>query len=151
MRQELAEMKDLAKTYKWGVVPDFKALSLWVTMYAVYGDLYILDIKLDNYKEIPPYFEFIDPDTGERGTTHAYPRSANDSFFHTCLCICAPFSRKAYKGVFENGPHADWNLGDWMNSKANGTDWSNYSKLSGMLLLIQTRLSRPELYGGRMG
>lgn len=150
MRQELAEMKDLAKTYKWGVVPDFKGLCVLVTMHANDGDLFIVEIKLDNYKEIPPLFEFIDPDTGERGTPHAYPRT-HDSLFHTAPCICAPFNRKAYKAAFEIGPHGDWNLSDWMNSNANGTDWSNYSKLGAMLLLIQTRLSRSDFYLGRMG
>jgi hypothetical protein len=149
-REELALVKELATTHRWGVIPDYEHLIVLATMYSHSGDLFIVEIRCDDYKEMPPFFEFIDPDTGQRGTRHAYPK-ANDSFFHDSgPCICAPFNRKAYKSVVQSGPHEDWKLGDWQTSNANGVQWGNYSKLGDMLGLIYTRVSRPDLYSGRM-
>jgi len=149
MKEEIARMRDLAANYRWGVVPFFTELKLIVTMYSHTDDPYIVEATCDDYKEKPPLFEFIDPFTGERGAVTAYPTS-HDSFFHESgPCICAPFNRKAYKAVFATGPHQDWNLGDWMNSKANNYDWSNITTLGDMFGVIQTRLSRPDLYRGR--
>jgi hypothetical protein len=119
-------------------------------MYSHTGDLFILEARCDDYKEIPPFLEFIDPDIGERGTRHAYPKT-NDSFSHDSgPCICAPFSRKAYKSVVQSGPHNNWNFTNWMTSTDNNVPWANYSKLSDMFGLIQTRISRSEYYKGRM-
>ena len=151
LRDELALVKPMAMVNKWGVIPDYERLTVVVTMYAHTGDLFIVEAKCDNYKEIPPLLDFIDPDSGVRATTHAYPRS-NDSLFHESgPCICAPFSRKAYKAVVQTGPHADWQLGDWMTTNAAGMQGVNYSKLGDIFGLIFTRLSRPDLYKGRMG
>jgi hypothetical protein len=151
IRTELALMKELAANQKWGVIPDYEHLIVLGTMYAHTGDLFIIEIRCDDYKEIPPFFEFIDPETGQRGTRHAYPK-ATDSFFHNSgPCICAPFNRKAYKSVAPTGPHGDWNFGDWQSSTANNVQWVNCSKLGDMLGAIYTRISRPDLYRGRMG
>jgi len=150
LREELALVRGLAASRKWGVIPNFDQLIVLVTMYAHTGDLFIIEVRCDNYKELPPLFEFIDSETGERGTRHAYPKST-DSFFHDSgPCICAPFNRKAYKSIAETAPHADWKLGDWQTSTANSIQWANFSKLGDMLGLIETRLSRPDLYKGRM-
>jgi hypothetical protein len=150
IREELTLVKELAATHKWGVIPDYERLVVLVTMYAHTGDLFIVEIRCDNYKEMPPFFEFIDPDTGEQGTRNAYP-SATDSFFHgSGPCICAPFNRKAYKSVVETGPHGEWKTGDWQTSTASGVQWANYSKLGDMLGLIYKRISSPDRYKGRM-
>ena len=150
MKEELAAARELAATQKWGIIPDYKNLAVLVTLYAYTSDLFIVEIRCDDYKAVPPFFEFIDPDTGERGTRHAYPKTM-DSFFHDSgPCICAPFSRKAYKSVVQSGPHADWQFGDWQTSTANNVHWANASKLGDMIGLIYTRISRPDLYRGRM-
>lgn len=150
LRDELALFKELAATHKWGVIPDYGRLTVLVTMYSHTSDLFILEIRCDDYKEAPPFFEFIDPVSGDRGTRHAYPKST-DSFFHDSgPCICAPFNRKAYKSVVQTGPHGDWKFGDWQTSTANNVNWANCSKLGDMLGLIQTRLDRPDRYRGRM-
>lgn len=123
VREELAAMQDLARTYGWDVAPDLAVPRVVVKMWAHNADVYIVEITLDNYKESPPVVEFIDPDNGTRGTPHAYPKG-HDSFFNTTgPCICAPFNRKAYRDV-GIGLHNDWTIGDWTTSKANGTDWS---------------------------
>jgi hypothetical protein len=151
LRQELALVKELAATHKWGIVPDYTRLTVLATMYAYTGDLFILDFECDEYKELPPFVEFIDPDTGERGTRHAYPKGTDSFFNDSGPCICAPFNRKAYKSSNRpNALHGDWALGDWQTSTANGVRWANYSRLGDMLGLIHTRLSRPDLYRGRM-
>jgi hypothetical protein len=151
LREELALVMELAATSRWGVIPDYGRMTVLVTMYAHTGDLFIVELQCDNYKEVPPFFEFIDPVTGERATKNAYPTAHNDSFFHSSgPCICAPFNRKAYKSVVATGPHSDWNIGEWQTSTANGVNWANYSKIGDMLGAIYARLSRPDRYAGRM-
>jgi hypothetical protein len=151
VRAELGAVRALAVLHRWGIVPDVSGTRFTATMYAHTGDLYIVEFCCDDYKEVPPLIEFIDPETGERGTTHAYPRSI-DSLFHTSgPCVCAPFSRKAYRAHCETGPHTDWSYSSWTTSKVNNCEWSNFSTLGDMLGLIQTRLARPDLYRGRMG
>jgi hypothetical protein len=148
LQQELLQVRELGRVHHWGVIPDFARQIVTVTMYSHTGDLFIIEAVCDNYKEVPPFFEFVDPVTGERGTKAAYPKG-HDSFFHQAPCLCAPFNRKAYKAIHPDGPHADWSIGDWTRSTASGTAWENYTSLADMFGLIQTRLSRPDLYKGR--
>lgn len=144
-------MKDLASTYGWKVDPDLYNLKVTVQMRALDNELFIVEALCDDYKELPALFEFIEPDTGLRGTPRAYPKG-QDSFFHTSgPCICAPFNRKAYKKYFDTGPHPEWSTGDWMTSTANGYDWSHHTNLGDAFGLIQYRLNREEHYKGRMG
>jgi hypothetical protein len=145
LEQELPAVRELGRTHRWGVIPDFDRLTVTVTMYSHTGDLFIIEARCDNYKEVPPFFELIDPVTGARGAKAAYPKG-HDSFFHEAPCLCAPFNRKAYKTIDPLGPHEDWTIGDWMRG---GTAWENYTFLAGMFGLIQTRLSRSEYYHGR--
>jgi hypothetical protein len=143
-------MASLAQSYGWEVAPNIPSLKVVAKMRAHNGDLFIIEIDFENYKEWPPFFEFVDPESGQRGNPRAYPLS-NDSFFHSSgPCICAPFNRKAYKSVVPTGPHADWGFGDWMTSRANGYDWSRVRTLGDMLSMIQTRLMIPERHRGRM-
>jgi len=148
LRQELPAVQELGRTHHWGIIPNLARLVVTVTMYGYNGDLFILEAECTDYKEVPPFFEFLDPDTGERGTKHAYPKG-HDTFFHTAPCVCAPFNRKAYKTMDPVGPHADWSLGDWMQSTAQNITWENYATLASMFGLVQTRLSREEFYKGR--
>jgi hypothetical protein len=150
MREELLLAHDLASSFGWELNPDYEALTVVAKMLAHTGDPFVLEIRCDNYKEIPPLIEFIDPDSGERGSRRAYPQAVG-SFFHTSgPCICAPFNRKAYQAFVPGAPHGDWSPADWMTSTANGVTWSNFSKLGDMLGLVYRHLSRPELYQGRM-
>ncbi len=151
IRQELASVEQLATSCHWEVLADYASLVVLVKMKACTGDPYIVEARCDDYKEVPPFFEFIDPETGLRGVQRAYPKTS-DSFFHTSgPCICAPFNRKAYKAVVATGPHSDWNFGDWQTSMASNVPWANYSRLGDMFGLIHTRISRSDLYKGRMG
>src|SRR5437867_4124845 len=92
VRAELAAMQDLARIYEWDVAHNLRIPNVVVKMKAHNDDPYIVEITLDNYKELPPLVEFIDPDNGARGTLHAFPKG-HDSFFNTTgPCICAPFN-----------------------------------------------------------
>jgi hypothetical protein len=151
LREELSAMEALARTYEWNITPDLSALKVVANMRAHNGDMFILEVDFQNYKEWPPFFEFVDPFSGERGTRRAYPKSTDSLFHDSGPCICAPFNRKAYKSVIQTGPHPDWTLGDWMTSKANGYDWTHAVTIGDMLNLVQTRLIMPDRYRGRMG
>jgi hypothetical protein len=151
IREEMAMAEDVAKTCDWDAAVDYEKLTVTVKMTAHNGDRYVVEMLCDDYKEIPPFIEFIHPDTQARGVPQAYPRG-KDSFFQASgPCICAPFSRKAYKSVCPEAPHADWNFGNWQTSTVNGVSWVDYSKLGDMLGLIYARISRADRYAGRMG
>lgn len=150
IRREMPFVEELAQNYGWKVAQNYERLVVEVRMRAHTGDLFIVQARCDDYKQMPPFIEFIDPDSGEEGTRHAYPKGTDSFFYSDGPCICAPFSRKAYKSVTATGPHGDWELSGWMNSTAQGIQWSNHSTLGGIFGMIQTRLSRPGLYTGRM-
>ena len=144
-------MQELGALHKWEITADYARLTVGATLRAHNSDLFVIEILCDNYKEMPPLFEFIEPESGVRGTKRAYPKTMDSLFHESGPCICAPFNRKAYKAVEPSAPHGDWQFSDWMTSTASGVRWSNYSTLADMLGLIQTRLSRPDLYRGRLG
>ncbi len=151
IEQELGQARDVLRVHRLGVIPKLDELTLFVTLFAHNGDPYLLSIKLDNYKEWPPLFEFLEPESGVPATKRAYPKT-NDSFFHESgPCICAPFNRKAYKCHVDTGPHGEWSYADWTTSTASGCTWANYSRLGDMLGMISTRLISPDTYKGRMG
>lgn len=150
--EELYLARQISGMMGWEIESDPDHLIVTVRMKAYNDDLFILTGKFDDYKEIPPALDFIDPKNGEIGTAHAYPKSKVSSLFHSGgPCICAPFSRKAYKVFSKTGPHEDWKYSDWMNSTVQQVDWSNYNTLPKMVGLIHTHINRPDLYAGRMG
>jgi hypothetical protein len=144
-KSELQRALLLAEKLKWNLTADVDKLSIRCEFEALDKERYILVGSFDDYKEKPPLLDFEEPDTGKVGTKRAYPRS-KDSFFHGDPCICAPFSRKAYQRV-----HPGWQFSNWTVSRENSMDWSQYSTMSAMLLLINTRLTTPEYHvKGRM-
>jgi hypothetical protein len=107
-------------------------------------EVYIIEIKYDNYKESPLDIEFIDPVTGERGTKNAYPsgKGTTGSFFHPSPAICHPCCRKAYKPNL----HAQWGNVAWQLNPQVGS----LTTLKGILLAIYFRISNEDEYAGRM-
>lgn len=149
VEQELASAKRIGERFGWEFTPIEEEVPLFtVAMDSTVDDqMYHLEFRLDDYKELPPYIEFFDPSTGQRGTKACYPqdRSQGDgSLFHATPCICHPCCRKAYGR--HGGPHNDWDgqISNWQNIAGNITD------LSAMLLMIQARMNDPEHYQGRM-
>lgn len=107
------------------------------------SEIYIVQFRFDDYREIPLYIEFIDPQTNQPGTKNAYP-SSTDSFFHTNPVICHPCSRKAYK-VF-GGPHEDWSLTGWESNPKTGA----LKNIRAISTAIHTRINDSSIYKGRM-
>lgn len=141
MEEEIEGMASLAESYGWEVTPDLDALTVTVRMTSsIDQEVYIVEARCDDYKEKPPYFEFIHPDTGDRGQRHCYPNDGGD-YFHSMPCICVEWSRKAYKS--ENGPHGNWNMGNWMAARP-GT-----LTLGDMFHMIQKIINQQGKYKGR--
>jgi len=142
VEKELEVVSALNDANAWGVqlFPDELRFRTHMKS-SVDGEQYVLDVRCDDYKELPPFIEFVDPDSGALGTKHAYPKNGR-SFFHAQPCICAPFSRKAY-GQY-NGPHSEWAMGNWMTLR------EGINTLGDMLVLIQTLINNPTAYNGRM-
>jgi hypothetical protein len=142
LEEELAAMVPLAETYCWMVCPDLANLKVTVRMRsAIDGEVYLLEASCEDYKAMPPVFEFIHPVTGERGSQRCYPKDG--SFFHTNPCICVQWNRKAYQTL--GGPHGDWSLVDWMTARP------TMQELGGMFVLVQRQINNSGQYQGRMG
>lgn len=109
------------------------------------GQVYILEVIFSDYPELPLILDFIDPDTGIKGTKHAYPKN-DDSFFHPAPCICNPCSRKSYKSFNSIGPHQDWQLSGWKENVKVAT----LTSVDSILNTIFARISSNEKYKGRM-
>lgn len=139
--EELAAMAPVADSYSWEVRADLPSLTVTVKMKSrLDGQVYVVEARCDGYKAIPPYFEFIHPETGERGTARCYP--ADGSFFHSTPCLCVQWNRKAYRD--HGGPHGDWVMANWASARPGTTS------LGDMIHLIQTQINRQGIYRGRM-
>ena len=105
-------MESLVASYGWKVLENRQNITVQVQMKSIVDqEVFILEAKCDDYKALPPYFEFIHPSANERGTKRCYPKDG--SFFHETPCICVQWNRKAYK--VEGGPHSDWQMTNWMS------------------------------------
>ena len=144
-KQELERAKVIADTAGFILQGDLETLAIRAQYTAHDGEQYILVGEFDDYKAQPPLLDFEEFDTGKRGTHRAYPWSNYDSFFHTAPIICAPFNRKAYQNV-----HTSWQLAGWMTSTEQGVQWSQYTTMPSMLLLVHKRLRHPLQYQRRM-
>lgn len=138
LKEELVPMMSLASTYGWEVTSNLETLTVQVKLKsAVDGELYCLEAQCNDYKELPPFFEFIHPLTGERGSKSAYPDGG--SFFHGHPCICVEWNRKTYI----NGPHPEWQLADWQRRRPTMTT------LGDMYSLVQYEINKQGQYKGR--
>ena len=91
VEEEIQVMAPLIGSYGWEITSDLDNLIVTVKMKSARdSEFYIIEARCDGYKGLPPYFEFIHPDTKERGTKRCYP--ADGSFFHPTPCICAQWN-----------------------------------------------------------
>lgn len=101
-------------------------------------ETYVVEMRFDGYRAIPPLVEFVHPETGELGARAAYP-----SCFHDHPCVCARYNRKTYTA--HTNLHSDWQYGDW--SAEPGTE-----RIGGMLNHIFANINNHfDSYKGRMG
>jgi hypothetical protein len=144
--EEFEKSRRRAELLGFELTGDVDLLKIRATFTALDGQKFILLGEFDDYKMQPPWLEFEEPDTGNVGTKRAYPKS-KDSFFHGHPCICAPFSRKAYKDVHKS----DWTFAGWTTAVVSNFNWAQYSTMPAMLVLVHTRLTDPEYHvPGRM-
>ena len=102
------------------------------------GEPYVVEMRFDGYRLIPPFVEFVDPHTDEVGVRSAYP-----SCFHNHPCICARYNRKTYGE--HSGLHKEWHFGDWASDP--GT-----TEIAGMLSHIFASVNNYfGTYTGRKG
>lgn len=149
VQAELAVVNQRAVQFGWDVSGlEESSLTFTVRMKSrLDGQEFLVELVCGDYKERPPYIEFIHPTTHERGVLSAYPKdNAGDAggIFHAQPCICHPCSRKAYEA---GGPHVqDWGpkMKDWVSASGGITT------LVDILLMIQARLNLEGSYGGRM-
>lgn len=152
IKQEIEACQEDAIRYGWEFSPIAEKMQYFTVKIKspVDNEIYILEVKFDDYRQIPLYLEFIDPNTGEKGVKKAYPASSKiHGAFFVCSsnkpCICTPASRKAYKDYL--GPHQDWtNIYGWEKHP----DLGNLINLHAILLAIYSRISNVEVYSGRM-
>lgn len=149
VRSEYSGVLARAPQFAWKVSDLIESSLVFdVTMNSrIDGGEYKVELRCDDYKEKPPYIEFINPKTGERGVPSAYPKDAAGdagAIFHGQPCVCHPCSRKAYEA---GGPH----LNDW------GPRMKDWVAMSGglvtlldILMMIQARINLPGSYAGRM-
>ena len=75
---------------------------------------YLIIASFDDYRLLPPVWQFVDPKTGREVGLPAYPRPVGPSVFHGNGLVCAHWSRMAYQE--EGGPHANWGgVRNWQN------------------------------------
>lgn len=148
VRKELQKCQPDIERFNWEVSElDAKNQQFVTKMRSPIDDeQYIIEIKFDDYKELPLFIEFVDPVSGERGNKNAYPTGGGKqgNLFHNHPCICHPCSRKAYKEF--SGPHADWSLIGWENNPNAGT----LTNIGAILRAIYSRISNRDIYKGRM-
>lgn len=147
VKSELDKCQEYCKRYSWDISEinetDLKFTVLMVS--PIDEELFIIEILFDNYPQMPPLIEFLDPQTGARGVKNAYPKN-RDSFFHSMPCICNPCSRKSYKAFSHSAPHGDWQFNGWKTNPKVG----NLKSLNWILATIYTRISNKQHYEGRM-
>jgi hypothetical protein len=145
IQEELEAMAPLIASYRWEVTTDLPGLTVAIKLQStIDSEVYILEATCDDYKELPPFFEFIHPETRERGTKRCYP--ADGSFFWVQADkpprICVQWNRKAY-GV-HGGPHSDWPMSNWMTLRP------GMVVLGDFFHLVQRQINNKQAYTGRM-
>lgn len=146
---ELDVAKDLIGSFGWTIEPPKDGVFIAKLVNPNDSQVYILECQYDNYKEWPILYDFVDPDSGEKGTRHAYPVDKRDSIFHTQgPCICLEASRKAYGTL--GGPHSEWAYENWIDL-CNKSKKGCLTEVGGMLAKIAHHLIVPDIYNGRMG
>lgn len=148
IRKELLNCSELGEKVGW-VISEIDEPNQTFTVEMVSSidnEKYVIEIKFDNYPEIPLLIDFVDPQTGEKGIKKAYPFKKGDSFFHPHPCICNPCSRKSYSEFLQGAPHSDWKMIGWQTNSHIGT----LKNVGAILTAIYFRIRNPLFYDERM-
>lgn len=139
---EISQLESWANLHGWELVWDSTALLLTARMRSkVDGECYVIEMRLDDYRALPPLIEFVHPTLEERGTQRCYPGGGR-GYFHNNAVICAPWNRRAYAA--HGGPHSDWAMASWATYRP------NHNQIGDMLVLLQELIDDRSSYSGRM-
>jgi hypothetical protein len=142
IRKEIAECDTESNGWTFSEIDEANQ-SFRVHMKAKDDQLYIIEIKFDDYKHTPLYIEFVDPANGALGVPTAYPKDKRGFFNQSRTAICHPCNRKAYAGF--TGLHSEWNLSGWQTNPGVGS----LKSLKYILQAIYAHLTNDD-YAGRM-
>ena len=86
------------------------------------GEKFFLQGRFDGYKELPPAWEWCDPDWSNLGNRRLSPEAGQTPYGSSMFLdmsgkaiICAPFNRLAFSAY--GGPHKGWGeLSHWMDA-----------------------------------
>lgn len=105
------------------------------------AERFTYEFTFDNYRELPPIVDAVNPETSERNTPKCFP-TGGKGYYHGNARICARWSRNAY-GLM-SGPHGEWPISDWA-----GAD-PKHSDIGSMLTLLRNLLYQSDAgYSGR--
>lgn len=144
VEEELKNMAPLVASYGWEVDSNRANLTVTVKMKSlVDSEIYILEAKCDDYQALPPFFEFIHPETAERAMKQCYPIDGSFFIFPTDKqpCLCVEWNRKAYST--HGGPHSNWQMSNWINLRPGMTVLGDFFNL------VQSRINNKQVYKGR--
>lgn len=117
MAKELGALRENAEVHGWCLeVQDNTTFVL--DLPAKDGSVFALLVKCDGYKAKPPAWHWFNRDTTALDAPRDTP--AGGSFFHGNGVICARWNRLAYTAVDPRGPHAEWEIGDWITQPETG-------------------------------
>lgn len=117
LEHEITAARQNAEMYSW---PLRRVCStvFTVTLPAKDRSNFSLYVECDDYPGLPPAWHWCNPETGSRGAPEDIP--VGGAFFHDSGVICAPWNRLAYKCVNPDGPHDEWDIGDWKSVEQTG-------------------------------
>lgn len=101
---------------------------------------FYLQAVFEDYKELPPAWDFFDEDWNTSGEKRLYPATSpcpfGSSIFHNTPAICAPFNLLAYDD--HGGPHSNWSgPANWRNVESGHV---KAETVGGMLQAIRRHL-----------
>ena len=123
---DLPWLKARAARAGWGWTFDPETLTLNVKFTRdTSNETYLLRGVFDQFRSLPPIWDFVDLDIGEVGTRSAYPKQVGSTDNPNRIApifiesgtkgqlICLPCNRLAYRELDPRAPHGDWQLVNW--------------------------------------
>lgn len=139
LERQIEDLAEVAQCHGW-LLERVNQNCFRVSLEARVGDAYQLEVHVDGYPGLPPFFHWRNPITGELDQHSDAPAPYN--FFHDSNRICAPWNRLASTS---GGPHnADWVQSNWKEQPETG----GAKTLAAMVQRIHHEL-RSEHYQGR--
>jgi hypothetical protein len=141
VQHELEQAKPWAKRRGLDLIWESSVLRLQTVMVQrETQERFYLQAVFEDYKELPPAWEFFDEDWNASGKKRLYPATSpcpfGSSIFHSTPAICAPFNLLAYDE--HGGPHENWSgPANWLDVRGTHV---RAERVGGMLQAIHRHL-----------